>query len=400
MNKNLPFEYDNLWADWPGERLKVAECLEQVDISPIQESLAKGCPVEAWPYAMPTVVNPYVVVLGMSPGVSPASGDSDYNLRPTYELPTVGAPHPRWYYKDSRGYWDKVRYLCVRLLKAIDPDFQDPQAFALSGHMNLSTGASGKASEVTVRLDLASWVATVISKGLKPRYVIGVGLTSALKEGDVQAALSNLGTGPVDFTKPDRVRPFRGHQRTNLSYREWDFTRPDGGMLTFVSWPQHPGRAPFTNREIWEESVSEYCRTISGSPTGATLFQNRISSDDTTIQEVKNMKEMISSQHTFAAIKSEFNSASDTNFREFKNRYRINPESKIELTGMPRNQVLRWKHGDRWQIFGEFENGQTVKEFYQSAKQVTRRAERDHDMFIALHKGFVRLVPKDERVEA
>ena len=111
------------------------------------------------------------------------------------------------------------------------------------------------------------------------------------------------------------------------------------------------------------------------------------------------MKEMISSQHTFAAIKSEFNSASDTNFREFKNKYRINPESKIELTGMPRDQVLRKKHGDRWQIFGEFENGQTVKEFYQSAKQVTRRAERDHDMFIALHKGFVHLVPKGERVD-
>ena len=131
MNKNLPFEYDNLWTDWPSERLKVAECLEQVDISPLEESLAKGCPVEAWPYGMPTVVNPYVVILGMSPGVSPASGDRDYDLRPAYELPSTGTPHPRWYYADSRGYWDKVRTLCGSFLGTIDPDLKESQAFSL-----------------------------------------------------------------------------------------------------------------------------------------------------------------------------------------------------------------------------------------------------------------------------
>ena len=107
---------------------------------------------------------------------------------------------------------------------------------------------------------------------------------------------------------------------------------------------------------------------------------------------------MISSQNKFAAIKPEFNSASDNNFREFKMKYHINPSSKCELTGMPKDQVLRKKHGDRWNIFGKFKTGETVEEFYQSAKQVTRRAERDHDMFIALYKGFIRLIPEDEGI--
>ena len=252
----------SLWDDRPAKRLETAESLEKRDVSGLQETLAEECPVEVWPYGMPTVLNPYVVILGMSPGVSPASGDRDYDLRPAYELPSTGTPHPRWYYADSRGYWDKVRTLCGSFLGTIDPDLKESQAFSLSGHMNLSTGASGKASEVTVQRELANWVARVISGGLRPRYVIGLGLTSALRRPDVQTALSKLGTNVVDFTKPDRVRPFSGYQKMNLVYREWDFIRPDGGMLTFVSWPQHPSRAPFTNSQIWSDSVSEYCHEV------------------------------------------------------------------------------------------------------------------------------------------
>ena len=96
----------SLWDDRPAKRLETAESLEKRDVLALQDTLAGECPVEVWPYGMPTVVNPYVVILGMSPGVSPASGDRDYDLRPSYELPSTGTPHPRWYYADSRGYWD------------------------------------------------------------------------------------------------------------------------------------------------------------------------------------------------------------------------------------------------------------------------------------------------------
>ena len=111
------------------------------------------------------------------------------------------------------------------------------------------------------------------------------------------------------------------------------------------------------------------------------------------------MTHQISSQEDFDAVKPKFPSASEPNFRKFKKNYSINSDSKIELTGMPRDQVLRNKSGDRWNIFGEFRPGMTVTEFFQSAKKITCRAERDHDMFIALHKGFIRLVPEGKRTE-
>ncbi len=251
-----------LWSYNPSERLNAAIRMPQAAIANMQERITQNCPVTAWPYGMPTVLNPHVVVLGMSPGVSPASGDNDYISRPSYELPTVGTAHPRWHYKDSRGYWDKVRHLCLGLNQAVEPTLGPPQAAALSGHMNLSTEASGQAANVVTQEKMATWVTTVISNHLRPRYVIGVGLTTALKNPEIQKSMSALGRNSVDFTKPTRVKPFEGYPKKNLYFREWDFERPDGRSLTLVLWPQHPSRAPFTNAQIWNQSVSEYCEWI------------------------------------------------------------------------------------------------------------------------------------------
>jgi hypothetical protein len=124
-----------------------------------------------------------------------------------------------------------------------------------------------------------------------------------------------------------------------------------------------------------------------------------IRSIETPIHADNKMTKIISSQKEFGAIKPKFPSASEPNFRKFKKNYSINPDSKIELTGMPRDQALRNKSGDRWEIFGELRPGVTVAEFFQSAKKITSRAERDHDMFIALHKGFIRLISEGKGTE-
>ena len=256
-------QLDNFWSHRPSERLDTALRIPESKIADLQKNISRECPVTAWPYGMPTVLNPYVVVLGMSPGVSPASGDDDYFSRPPYELPPAGKAHPRWNYTDSRGYWDKVRSLCLNLNRAIDPCIDENQAFALSGHMNLSAEASGQAADVVTEAQMATWVTTVISNCLRPRYVIGLGLTTALKRPEIKEALSALGRNSVNFSRPERLNPFKGYSEKNFYYREWDFERPDGEILTFVSWPQHPSRAPFTNRQIWEESISEYCQSVS-----------------------------------------------------------------------------------------------------------------------------------------
>ena len=91
--------------------------------------------------------------------------------------------------------------------------------------------------------------------------MIGVGLWTALKDPAIRKAMLALGRNSVDFTKPDRIKPFEGYPKKCLYFREWDFERPDGKSLTLVLWPQHPSRAPFTNVEIWNQSVSEYCKS-------------------------------------------------------------------------------------------------------------------------------------------
>jgi len=266
-----------LWGDCPKERLVAASALGDTETSTLQEVLVRDCPVAPWPYGMPTAGNPYVVVLGMSPGTSPAQGDADYFRRPAIELPTFGTAHPRWDYNDPRGYWDKVRLLTSSVISAIDADVPERSTSALSGHMNLSTGASGQADKVALDPVLAAWVATTISTCLRPRYVIGLGLWSALRKPEVRSALTALGSGKVDYSRPMRITSFRGYQEKTLLFREWDLIRPDGGSMTFVCWPQHPSRAPFSNRKIWAECVAEYCSRIARprSPAHPTLSQAR-----------------------------------------------------------------------------------------------------------------------------
>jgi hypothetical protein len=259
-NPNFPTQND-MWAESPFGRLGGATQVSDYELNALRDTVSRGCPTSGWPYGMPTVLNPYVVILGISPGASPASGDNDYASRPSYEMPTLGTAHPRWPYIDSRGYWDKVRHLCLSLNQAVEPALNPMQASALSGHMNLSTEASGQAASVVIDETMATWVTSVISNHLRPRYVIGVGLWTALKDPAIRKAMLALGRNSVDFTKPDRIKPFEGYPKKNLYFREWDFERPDGKSLTLVLWPQHPSRAPFTNVETWNQSVFEYCKS-------------------------------------------------------------------------------------------------------------------------------------------
>ncbi len=138
--------------------------------------------------------------------------------------------------------------------------------------------------------------------------------------------------------------------------------------------------------------VSKYRRTISASQGGTNRMPGRIGSIETFIHGDKKMTKMIGSQNEFAAIKPNFNKASD--WRAFIKIYSFTPTSKIELTGMLREQALRDQSGDRWDIFGEFRTGMTVTECYDSAKQITSNARRDADVFIALYNGYVRLIPE------
>ena len=110
---------------------------------------------------------------------------------------------------------------------------------------------------------LTTWVTNTIASHLRPRYVVGLGLWSAIRQNSVvQMALSALGSGDFYHFKPTRVTPFRAYKKKKFLFRERDLVHRNGGLLPFVSWPQRLGRAPFTNTELWEDSVTEFCTRI------------------------------------------------------------------------------------------------------------------------------------------
>src|SRR5437667_12606597 len=65
----------HLWANDPLVRLATARTLSERAQAATTRRLVSTAPIRPWPYGMPTVANPWVVVLGVSPGDSPAAGD-------------------------------------------------------------------------------------------------------------------------------------------------------------------------------------------------------------------------------------------------------------------------------------------------------------------------------------
>src|SRR5438270_3511464 len=59
---------DRLFDPDPVERLASARALSREMCHKLQENSSEGAPVRPWPYGMPTVLNPWIVFVGPSPG--------------------------------------------------------------------------------------------------------------------------------------------------------------------------------------------------------------------------------------------------------------------------------------------------------------------------------------------
>src|SRR5207247_7289693 len=69
-----------LFTDDAAERVAAARALSEQERSDLLDELALQLPSKhkPWPVAMPTAVNPLVVVIGVSPGNAPASRDKPF----------------------------------------------------------------------------------------------------------------------------------------------------------------------------------------------------------------------------------------------------------------------------------------------------------------------------------
>lgn len=244
-----------LWHVDAQERLLAARQAPKADQVELQQWVSSGCPVAAWPYGMPTVINPKVIVLGPSPGNSPATGQNAAAPPPSYDPPSFGESHPKLFYPDSRGFFVKVRQLCSGILGA-RYGLAERDALALSGMMNLDIGQFGNASDVQYDARLVQWVLSTIHQKLRPDYLICLGLKSRI--GDILPSLSP----ELDVRRPHRSLGFNAYSRRALRYQEWTVSRDDGGSMRVVLWPQHPSRAPFSNPLLWQASIDEYAHSV------------------------------------------------------------------------------------------------------------------------------------------
>lgn len=249
MNKKL-------WSSKPLERLKAARQMTSTELKQLHKNLGKGCPVEPWPYGNATTVNPFLVTLGVSPGNSPAAGDTTFLRAGGHQLPTAGAPHPGTRYRDPRRYWDKVRILARTTVMGADANEDD--VLSLFGNINLDTGQSGQAENVVVKAEFAAWVLHSIRYHLKPRYVVMLGLPTYLRSNRDIAEIFEKTFPGFKVERPHREVPFHAYEKKRFVFREWDIANECSEGLTLVMWPQHPSQSPFTNLEFWHAACQEF----------------------------------------------------------------------------------------------------------------------------------------------
>jgi hypothetical protein len=245
---------DDLWSFSPPERLGAARQLTPIQRKELVDHLIEEALCKPWPYGMPTVVNPLVVVIGVSPGNSPDPEEADsFGRLSSYPPPTVGVAHPKMHYNDTRRYWSKVRQLFVHLIQSMQPEFSETDCLALSGHLNLGTGQKGEADDSTLEPEIVRWLPRVVSLQLRPRILICFGLNGFVKKPCFQNLWGNdLLT--VRWSEPDVVSKFAPY---NYAFRLWKAQCPSGSDLLIVSWPNHPSRHPFAGLDdgIWRKSL-------------------------------------------------------------------------------------------------------------------------------------------------
>ena len=255
-----------LWSDKPFERLEAARMLSTAEQKALLDTLVEASPaMPKWPFGMPTSINPYVVILGVSPG---ARGD-DNECSP-YDPPTIGEPHhcfggeftkpgEKWENAAAIRYWQKVRELCVQILQSINPTLKPSDCIAISGHLNLGTAQEGTAGEHALNPKIVEWIPDVIVNSLRPRVLVLFGLKGLLATSKIiqDAFRKNAALAKVVDGKPEIV-PFKFQTKSEYRFRIWEVEKPDGGKMSIVLWPNHPSRVPFRNGEAWQEAIKQF----------------------------------------------------------------------------------------------------------------------------------------------
>ncbi len=240
-----------IWSEDPGKRLKVIRSLpERQRAELIQHAVSTSCVKGGWPYGMPTSVNPWLMMIGISPGDGPDDGRVDR----TGEPPTAGTPNPgfggefaRPPYSWDVAYWAKARKLAQRTIQAFNPDFSDADCLSLAGHLNLGLRNQGTSDDNSVQVDVASWVAETVKVTLRPRLIVGFGLLGKIRGRNLKKAWLGSTLDQVVSSRCDEEFPFRVNSKS-YRFRTWFIDAGFDWPILFTLWPNHPSRSPFGKR--------------------------------------------------------------------------------------------------------------------------------------------------------
>lgn len=246
---------ETLFSADPAERLGAARSLSQADVVELQNSCAGEAPMKPWPYGMPTVINPYVVFMGPSPGRAPLPDDQIPQGKP-YPPPTAGVPHCRIYYPGR--YFDQIRKAAEIIIRSRRPALSEEDCHALVGNVNLSTGNSGEAQRVSLDPAYGRWIPQLITTTLRPRVLVAIGLRGVFSKAGNLAAFDPERLMKIAWDRPDVRLPFRSYTGQHLCFQIWQRSSVTGSPITVVSWPNHPSRVPFSSDEMWKASAREF----------------------------------------------------------------------------------------------------------------------------------------------
>lgn len=250
------------FSDYPLKRLQQLRELSEEEKSDIQSAITQNSPIKPWPYAMPGSVAPWVVTLGVSPGNSPSEEHKDRPglRRAPGPPPTFGEPHRDFYYRDKKGFWDRIRALSCSFMRRDLPLIRNEDALSLCAHLNLGTVQAGNAGQQPFEDDIIRWVSSLLNLVFQPKILICLGLKGILKKNPSVAHLWNEGDGlKIDWSKPDFTQKFSKSDK--YSFDLWVKIRSKSkGPMAIIMWPNHPVRHPFTGQQgykVWKEAIDE-----------------------------------------------------------------------------------------------------------------------------------------------
>lgn len=289
---NLPKCAEELWVPSLHKRLKTAKLLNKNDRQkqkvidyllkdcplkdcPLKDCQLKDCPLKgyrlkgyplkdcpsfSWPDGCHTSINPWIVLLGPSPGAPHPGDDKNADDR----KPTAGKPHPTIAKHNNRPkFFEKIRKLGISLIKEYDKDVLVDDPLALVGVMNLDPREQADSNNVVFDPDFVHWALEVSIRRLKPRYIVGLGLKGILNKNEnlLCDQISSYIDGPFNPKVPPISENFPCNNK-NYSFCAWPLLSSNGHPQHFILFPQHPSRPPMKIPGAWDKAVLEFVNFI------------------------------------------------------------------------------------------------------------------------------------------